>query len=241
MRLGQMARKLAITPSDIAQHLASQGITLDDNANTKLDESHVRIILQKFDPEGLAQSIAEQADDSLEPVETIQNTPIEDTTPIAVDSSEPTPEADADIPDEQSEVIKAQKVSLTGLKVLGKIELPESKKEIPELSPSAEAQRVDSLRRDNYQGRRNTRDQRSYKNPISRQREQEISEELERRKEKAALDKERKTQNYLKKVKMSPPTKAVRLVDEPVMQMSQAELAPEPKGLWVRLIKWLST
>ena len=101
--------------------------------------------------------------------------------------------------------------------------------------------RNDGRRQDNERGpRRNQgRDQRSLGNPIAAQREREQQQELEKRKEKAAQDKERRTQNYNKRVKQSPPTKAVRLIEDQVEQLDSVSLSDKPKSWIGRLFKWL--
>ena len=51
MRLGQLARKLALKPVEIVGYLAKQNIMIEDGGNTKLEDDHVALILQKFAPE----------------------------------------------------------------------------------------------------------------------------------------------------------------------------------------------
>jgi hypothetical protein len=97
------------------------------------------------------------------------------------------------------------------------------------------------LPRTQYIERKVNREQRARKNPIAVQREREEQEAQKKREEQAEREKERKTRNYHKRVKMSPPTKAVRLVDEPVMQMSAKELEEAPKTWLGRLIRWFTT
>ena len=62
-----------------------------------------------------------------------------------------------------------------------------------------------------------------------------------KRKEKVEREKEKRKQNYYKKVKMSPPTKAVKMVEEETMQMSAEELAEPPKTWFGRFLRWLTT
>ncbi|MBY0435148.1 MAG: hypothetical protein K2U26_13655, partial [Cyclobacteriaceae bacterium] len=132
MRLGQLARKLEISTDKIVDFLASRQITIDPGANTRLEPDHEMLILQKFAPELLEL-----------PQEKIEEEIVEESvTPIAVapePASEPmetTPLTQQ--PDELPELIKAPKVELPGLKVIGKIELPEKKKKEPEPTPQPE-------------------------------------------------------------------------------------------------------
>jgi hypothetical protein len=79
------------------------------------------------------------------------------------------------------------------------------------------------------------------KSPIALKREQEAIEERKRREEERRLQKERKTQNYLRRVKTSQPTKAARIFKEETQQMTTSELKEEPKSLWGKFIRWLTT
>lgn len=176
---------------------------------------------------------------------------------------------------EAVEVIRASKIELAGLKVIGKIDLPEpKKKEImladESVAPAAAegaaegneladpihkpiSERHDDVDRSKVKPRRDDgrnqderrrprtnqpREQRPRKNPIAAQREREIEAEQERRKEKAAEEKERRTQNYHKRVQHSPPTKAVRMIEEPLEQLNSSSFE-EPNTWFSKLVKWL--
>ena len=234
MRLGQMSRKLAISPSEIIAYLATHNISVDDNTNTRLDDTHVDLVLKRFAPHLTTQEI--------EPLTlTADNEGVTPPDSQADYLEQGLPATEPQSAPEENDVIKAPKIELSGLRVLGKIELPETKKKEV---PLTEKEQSDAKpeQRGSYQERRQTRDRRSYKNPISAQREKEMQEELEKRKEKAAIEKEKKTQNYLKKVKLSPPTKAARLnQDEQVVEMTQEELMEKPRSWFGKLIDWLSS
>lgn len=303
MRLGQMSRKLGISQGEIVRFLSEQNLSVEEGSNVKLDESRVRLLYARYAPEEVYPH-QQVADESPTPVVSTKSTdsallsnetgegsisvaadendsivhpkPAEvDAQPVVFVSSEPQTAPAENSPTGEAEVIRAPKVELAGLKVIGKIELPSpKKKEVPESdssvtlleSPessvggeeggSAKATHMETTpRRDDARGprdgrrsddarrsrRRNDREQRSPKNPIALQREKEMKEELERRKAKAAEEKERRTRNYNKRVKHSPPTKAVRLIEEPVEQLDTASMDSEPRGWFGRLIKWLRT
>lgn len=173
------------------------------------------------------------------------------------------------LPAEQSDTIRAPKIELAGLKVVGKIDLPEPRKKetqitedaakpdgpvsdesrTPSEEPKTRVDRREEGRRNRGEGRgqddrrrsRNNpvREQRPYQNPIAAQREREIEDERERQKKKAAEDKERRTQNYQKRVKHSPPTKAARIVEEPVEEMDAETLGAKPASWFGKFLKWL--
>jgi len=235
MRLGQMARKLAVSPSEIIQFLATQHISVDENANTRLEDIHVEMLQRKFAPLVVFSQAVPPLAVEIVPEASVPES--ETVTPIHIHPIES---------DKAPDVIKAPKIALSGLKVLGKIELPDAKKKDDDLKELPDNQELTNTtprveRKAGNLPKKAVHYHKQYKNPVALQREKETQEELDRRKEMAAREKERKTKNYLKKVKLSPPTKAVRLVEEPVMQMTDAELKEEPKSWWGKLVKWVST
>lgn len=249
MRLGQLARKLALRPAEITQFLAANNIQIEEGVNTKLEDTHLSLILQQFAPD-MAKDISEEVDIPeilVEPPQTVSN----ESDVSSEKSSEPeVAPVINETQDESIELIKAAKVELSGLKVLGKIELPEPKKKETTLENGAEEAAPKTLEeplknfkeeRKNSNLKPHRASQRPLKNPIALEREREAQEAQKKREEEAKLRKELRTQNYLKKVKSSQPTKAVRLVNEPVMEMSAAELEEPPKTWWGKFRKWLTT
>ena len=258
MRLGQIARKLALRPSEIVEFLLKQSVRIEDNANTRLEEDQVNLILQHFAPGELVPKIAEQppadqqndlADQNDLPEVEVQAISEEPDETVVRQESTIIPEIETTAPslNETPDIIKAPKIELSGLKVLGKIDLPETRKKEVLAESSESAVPVEGERRPrqevrrNNENRRSRNDQRSAKNPIAAQREREAEEAEEKRKELLEREKERKTQNYLRKVKMSPPTKAIKLVNEEVEEMIAEDLVEEPKTWFGKFIKWLST
>ncbi|MBA4053381.1 MAG: hypothetical protein C0490_01590 [Marivirga sp.] len=254
MRLGQLARRLALRPGEIVEFLARNNIHIDEGTNTRLDDAYVKLIQDRYAPDLNAVTT------TLSPEEITQQAPVEAEHIVqeTVEAGELKVEAyqektgqeeeKTELEEGVSDVIKAPKVSLSGLKVLGKIELPEPKKKdpLPELTTEQPEVLQDEKKpreeiRTNFNQKRNRPQQRQAKNPIALQREKEAQEEQKQRQEKADREKEKRKQNYYKKVKMSPPTKAAKLVEEPTMQMSAEELAEPPKTWLGKLIKWLTT
>ena len=234
MRLGQLARKLEVRPADIVEYLATQDVQIDNGTNTRLDPDHENLAIQHFAP-GLI--IGQPVDEISENVHEEVDDP---DTPSS--SGESTIENSSELSTYKAEVIKAPKIELTGLKVLGKIELPEPKKketdsstvEKSELEPQKD---LGKQRKFND----NRRQQRPAKNPIALRREQEAEEARKKSEEEHRLLKERRTQNYLKKVKTPQQTKAVRIFKEETQEMSASELKEPPKTLWGKFVKWLTT
>jgi len=171
-----------------------------------------------------------------EPVSKIETTE----EPVAVKEENLTVEPALAEPTEV-EVIKAPKVELQGLKVLGKIELPETKKKVveePAAIESTEERRPRNNDRRNPR-RERTESQRPWKNPIQLQREQEAQEAEQKKKEKLERDKELRTQNYMKKVKPAP-TKSIKRMEDAV-DVAPEEVVEAPKTLWGKIVRWFNT
>lgn len=235
MRLGQLARKLELRPAEIIEFLAAKNIVIEDDANAKLEDNYAALIFQQFAPNMEA-----------------ENTPEEDGAPVStpdepivevnvVDESQAALSRASESVSERIEVIKAPKVELSGLKIVGKIDLPETKKKQAEApQENSETEQGKQFNRDkkssNYR-----KTQRPQKNPIALQREREALAAQKKKEEELQLKKEKRTQNYLKKVKAHQPTKAVKLIREEAEEMTADELAEPPKTLWGKFIKWLTT
>lgn len=259
--------------------------------------------VSSFSTDGTAAALRENvvSGDDIGPVSSVHHDATPDTPPATPDpqglerpsgvpalshSSEENPTVPLSA-DESLEVIRAPKVELAGLKVLGKIDLPAPrKKDATSAADSAAGEKADDVvsekkmdggntpvtsnvvndpngpsplsrpegrteegtrrERGDNRGRDGDRrpprkprgDQRSNKNPIAIQRELEMQKEIERRKEKAAKEKERRTQNYNKRVKHSPPTKAARRIEEPVEVMDASSFEKEPTTWVGKLLRW---
>jgi len=263
MRLGQLSRKLAIRSSEIVAFLATRNIQIEDGTNTRIEEEHEHLVIQHFAPELL------MPQSSPEPVATpvleMQSTPPDEPVTVVESIVEETPETSMEPPVEievvkmseidKVDVIKAPKVELKGLKVIGKIELPEPKKKEPPVENSEMPVGVDSLqqppkevekkeieRKRPYREDRKKYTERPKRNPIAAQREREAREAEERRKAEAIQLKEKRTQYYNTRVKPPAPTKAARLINEEVVRMEDVEhVKAEPKTWWGRFVRWMTT
>ena len=299
-----MARKLGVSQAEIIRYLSAQKMGIEEGGNVKLEEQHIRQLYAHFAPSENIEAKSSKEDAVVaSPVATeviapdaagnlrdsgasipyesnaistgdafVQGEPFSsETVSDAASSLEPeTPSV------ESVEIIRASKIELAGLKVIGKIDLPEPKKKeiaLPDesVAPAAsegaadgseitdpvqkqaaerredvdrskERPRHDDSRNQDERRRARTnqpREQRPRKNPITAQREREIEAERERRKEKAAQDKERRTQNYHNRVQHSPPTKAVRMIEEPLEHLNSSSFSEEPTTWFGKFVKWL--
>lgn len=223
MRLGQLARKLSLRPSEIVSFLAARQIQIDGSFNTRLEVDHVKMAIAHFAP-----SLLEEVEVELE-TETEEQVPAEEIQEL---SAVVTPEIDVSManetepPLEKLEVIKAPKIELPGLRVVGKIELPEpkQKKEETEQStgePVAGSTEIKTDASGKRYPKKNTRkpeqrrENQPWKNPIALQREQEAKAAEERRIEKARMAKEKRTMAYLSKMKtIERPNRSSKFVNE---------------------------
>lgn len=266
MRLAQLARKIVVKPADIVSFLASQNIQIEDSSNAKVADEYERLVLKHFAPELLAtqpeiEEIVQPAPAVDEPVET----PV-DQMEIAA-TTEETPAVEEIKEEDKPEVIKPPKVELPGLKVVGKIELPEPKKKIPE--PEAEVsteatplegeqpavptegeqpakpvantrEQQRDRRRPHRQDRRQRDEQRPRKNPIALQREREEREALRRKLEEQKKQKELRTQRYLKKVegKITPSRPSKKSKKKLEEEYEVYTEKPQPKSFFGRIMNW---
>lgn len=221
MRLGQLARQLGLTTDKIVNFLAARDIVVDNSNNARIDDGFVDLVLQHFAPgnDALKEQIARVPD-----------------APVSPDSDPPSTEGEEQSEETTPEVIKAPKIELPGLRVLGKIELPEKKKTEPQLETEPEKESTPAPPR---------RPQKNYplrerKNPITLAREREEQEKKRQLTELREQEKQRKKEFYEKRLKPQAPTKAVRIVNEEYEEM--APLEPErPKTVWGRFMRWLNT
>lgn len=183
MRLGQLARHLNLSPSELKHYLETNGHSCESGTNTKLDEFSIRLVLSKFAPERLTEvGVLVEQEDQPESGESDKDTDVKSELNggAAVDPA-------------SAETIRAPKVELPGLKVVGKIDLPEPRKKQPDRAPEPSAEE----REDRFKPKR-TRDseRRTWINPLERQRQREAREAEERKKKQIELDKEKRTAAY---------------------------------------------
>lgn len=251
MRLGQLARKLTIRPVDILEFLATKQIQVENDSNAKLDDELVILITHHFSPETLqesAKSESKMPEDNAIPETNnfVISAPVEE---VVIEQTVVEPVLSMALPaaDNEVAIIKAPKVELSGLKILGKIDLPEPKKKdvVKEESEvqDKEAAIVSSgkekreEKRPVERRRQSAGDIKPRKNPIALQREREIQEAEKRKQERAIQQKEQRTNNYLKKVRTAAPTKSAKLIAEPLEELTRAE--EPPKTFFARFLHWL--
>ncbi len=247
MRLAQLARKIAVKPSEIASFLASQAIAIEDSSNAKVEDMYVDLVLKHFAPE----LIAKEAKGSNAPIKAeIEETgetqeeklPVEMEPPVAEIETSTTD--DVKIPDE---VIKPPKVELPGLKVVGKINLPEPKKkeEVEDEGQVEASEDVGEELKKNVERvqkpRRNiqAQERKPRKNLVALQREREQREALRKRLEEKEREKKLRTQRYQKKIsKYTPPPRPLKKIKHEDEYEVYTEEKARPKSFIGKILSW---
>lgn len=260
-----MARKLGRSPGEIIDFLQEKGIETNEGSNARLDDRLEELVIRQFAPSmweemSAGKSLEPEMSSDLSAPETSED---ETVTPVSTSNEEVTttdllqqqalPElTPSDVPEDKVDVIKAPKVELPGLKVVGKIDLPEPKKKepIPADAESTDQETrpvdgtdVDERRNRRYERGHNPRKkkmERPRKNSVVLKRERDAREEAKKKQAVKEKEKERRTQNYLKKVKPSAPTRPLRIIDEQVIEMSEEfEVRTPPRTIWGKFVQWL--
>jgi hypothetical protein len=240
MRLAQLARKLSVRPSEIVDLLSKDQIFFEDGSNAKLNDDLVKRVVLYFAPERISEIMLVQTNEAIEPNESIEQEPQIEITPESPIELKTEPIAEVlnpiTVPD-LPETIRVQKVELAGLKVLGKIDLPQprSKEENKD-----EAKDTDEFKAKRERREKQPRRERQWRNPVALQREAEARELEERKLEALKQEKERKHLHYLNRVKNNKPPKAARIyVESAPMPTKVAEQKPRT---WIgKFLRWLNT
>ena len=256
MRLGQLARKLSLRPAQIVEFLSQHNIQIEDNSNTRIEDQHTELVVNHFAP-GTFQQVATLADEPEEVAAVENDIPVTEAGPteIPVQNENSEPKVDA-----ETEVIRVQKIELSGLKVLGKIELPEPKKKEPlvektegdvEATPDATGEtpapeRKRDNRNDRYRDKRSVHQKRDrpreWRNPLEMQREREAREAAEKKRMALEREKEKRKRHYEEKRKAQVQNKRPKAVKEqPVVPKKKVYNRPVPKTWFGKFLRWWTT
>lgn len=246
MRLGQLARKLSLRPSQLVDFLAENNIQTEEGSNTRLPDEYTRIIVQHFSPESLEEIMKPPV---VEEIPLLQSEPVlvtEEPVKLEQKTEEPLVVSEDNPTDQQSEpeVIRVPKIELSGLKVLGKIDLPEPKKREPKPEEQiSEEQQQKPEKRNPAKSKhpKRERDQRTWRNPLEVQRQREMRELEERRKEELEREKEKRKHHYQNKVKQVKQPKRVKPVKEQTLVKKPVDTRPAPKTLIGKFLRWWTT
>lgn len=197
MRLSQIARKLGVTQTTITDLLVEKGYDAPKGGNAKLNEEEVTTLYKHFDitvftePEVVKELEKENIveEQVTEPVPATVEEPETEVEESADDNpkGDPAVESNSDVEEKETvEVIRAKKVKLDGIKIVGKIDLPEPK---PKKEPEEEEIKETKVRKQ----RRNShnRNRRQKKAPLTFEQKQALDEK-KRKREKAEREKKQR-------------------------------------------------
>jgi hypothetical protein len=247
MRIGPLARKLSVKPAQIITFIEGEFKIVQAGNHTRLEESQVRAVLTHFKADALFAGVEILEDEP----EKEESKPVEITKTITEEFQLPVEEPKevlASSQEEKPEVIKAPKIELQGLKVLGKIELPEpKKKEKPttdhESSEPSEKREVKPRRRESRPQSRESRPNRTERKlTVAEQRDLDAKAEIERRRKEAEERKELRALRYQSKIRSRQPNKpSHHSIKETDKTPSYAEPRPAPKTWLGKLVRWFTT
>lgn len=282
MRLGQLSRKLDIKPAEIREILKNDFQTeIENDLNARIDDEHAAAILAKF---GKSNIESEAADIPQIEIKKVEEKPLEifvehqtetveavnqesaqhaeiktqiETNMVSTEKLEnESTESFKPLPvDPNAELIKAPKIKLEGLKVIGKIELKETVKEVIEGSSEDNNQGGTETSK-KYKKSKETealvddeinsiyKDKKGIYHFSQTQRENRIkSIERIKRETLELRRKEKKVNHYkaisnLSETKMEKQkTKARQLKNE---ASKKKENKPVRKGIWGKFLNWLN-
>lgn len=264
MRLGQLARFLHTNISEITTFLESQSITVGQHPNSKLTEEHEAMVIQHFGGTQESEEIVDKepqvvADDlPQEPVvaeiepEELTTEDIEEATVPQEPTATPHPAVMEGLDEEEighammqamsgAEVIKAQKVALQGLKVLGKIELPEKK--VKEADDTETSESGQEPKRTAKRQRLSDEEREKRRIKAKKMREKQAEQKQLREKEKALKQiKKKKESHYKQKVdKVAPKKTAKKSAKQIRKEIAKKEAEMAPRTWLGKFWRWLNT
>ncbi len=258
MRLRQLARKLDVDTEKVIHYLKACNLPCEDDSNAKLSDEQVEVLIQKFGP--IYEPVSVEEEIVVEPVVIVPEVIEEE---AIVSSSEEISEIKVEIESEiieppqpvvndvksaqelntESGVIRAPKVELTGLRVVGKIELRTPKKKEESESEAIEEDNADQpkvITERTFDRSQKQRNQPRKNNvlTIAEQRQREEKIKLRRKKDAEQQAKEKKRENYLKKVKAKDKAETKKVLVENVVKKSPPK-SSEQVGLITKFFNWM--
>ena len=298
MRLGQLARHLETSTTEIVQFLRESGIEKNDHPNVKIEEEDEKNVIAHFRPDLIPseEEIINETQEEEANVSEVEESLPEQAIPtieIAEDGTEPTPileNEDPELEDEDKiqeplveesnamkqvvsitaaelnteedeapvltefDVIKAPKVELPGLKVVGKIDLPEPKaaKEEDEISEDEPTESTHSeeqqpetkvIRHHHKNSRRRLTDEEREARRLKNKREKEkriARQEARRKQQEERKIKEQKAEHYKQKISKPVPVSKPKK-KKPSKAAQTADTRPKPKTVLGKFWRWLNT
>lgn len=255
MRLGQLSRKLEVESSTIVKVLKEHFREVNNHPNVKILDEELEFLTQKFAPKVPAKESVQVVEDLPLPekVETIKEVaePKKDT-PVFVESLRPkviTLESEFDEKKKALESFKAEKPELEGLRVLGKIDLPEPKPKTPKTEKEENKKEDNTVNERILRNRNNRKGQKTRVNRTpaeERKRAEQLAQRKKAQEEKKL--KEFKRKHYEENVKAKIADKPKRKKKKKLVQKFEAAANPHKQNSpaqkstnpLVRFWKWLN-
>ncbi len=261
MRLSQLARKLEISPTELILFFENNKIERYNSRNNKIEESDLKLALSHFSSEEMEAEIQAEAPPANDSVKDIPQKKEKESNPshgstIDIperDSTELKPPVEEK---EEIEVIRMPKIKLEGVKVVGKIDLPEPVKKVKDENTSvAEEQNrlsdntSDGGQRNEYQKTRKrsfkqrnrkkyTTKELSYEEKLKREERKRIREQQQAKK----LKKEQKKLYYIKNIQsnVSPARKEKKSNKTERSEFEPIKVRPKYKNPIRKFWAWLN-
>lgn len=259
MRLGQLSRKLEVKSDDIIKVLKDNFREVSNHPNIKIQEDELEYLLSHFGKDKVEASEEQTSEVQTEATQKVEEDTEEELQessdqPVFVESPRPkviTLENEFNERTSDLESFRVEKPELEGLKVLGKIELPEPKPkaEVKENTPKeAKGDRTINERgaKRRYQKdsrRKNSKDRRT---PAEqRKREEYLAEKRKKAEEQKLkeLKKKHYEENVKAKIEAKPKKKKKKFVQQQATQSSSKITQSQKsasKNPVVRFWKWLN-
>jgi hypothetical protein len=270
MRLGQLSRKIKVKPQEIVAFVSENfQEELSIHPNTKIKEEHLVRIEAHFVTAESPESTPEELIQPEEPFEVEYSVPKKEEIEFTVELESTQSDEEKNVPAsiqntdlaEPSEddlnivdgVIKAPKVAVEGIKVVGKIDLPEPKKEEEEGDVNNEEdEQIDATAARKKTSQQQSRKKSQRKSKRNKEGKREISYEEQKKMDLAAYEARKKAQKEAEKKKKQrhyeKQLKNKQAVEKSKKSKKKKEAAnaakaieKQPKTAWGKFIKWLNT
>ena len=244
MRLGQLSRQLEVSSDKIVKVLADNFREVNNHPNIKITEEELAFLVVHFSPKTshTEEASVEATDANETQIEALSEEIApeiieEEALPEFVESLRPqviTLEEEFNAQKEDLESYKAEKVELEGLKVVGKIELPEPpvKKEKTAPQKEEESEEIKSFDRKPRRNGKRSGNRKPRLNPIEYQRQKEEKLVKKKKEQEEKRKKELKKQHYETQVKskLQQPSKKKKKKPIPnIVQVQPQATPPTPK------------
>lgn len=261
MRVSQLARKLEISPSDLILFYKKNKIGKYNSANNKIEEEDLALALGHFKPEEMVKENGEKLPDTAIPLEISRDLNSEDKMEMSESSSTGKPgknlkpELSKDQEDE-IEVIRMPKIKLEGVKVVGKIDLPDPVKKVKDEnkakqnSQEKDAEEISSNKfKREYKNadkgssrqrlnRQNFRKVLSYEEKLKREERRKVQEQQRAKRLKKDLKKQHYLQNVQSTIAQSAKNKRNKKSD--LQELEPIKNLPEYKNPIRKFWAWLN-